>query len=253
MHTPDASPSAAQAGRFNHARGLAIETSGRVGSVALVDGNTAAPIIEESFPHGLAHAAQVVAIIDRLTRSAGWGPKDLQHLYLSIGPGSFTGLRIAVTLAKTLALVTGVKVVAVPSVRVLVENAPPDARHAIVVLDAKRGQIFTATFSRRSDDPAGAWEQTSPERVDTLSNVIAKSPRPVHLVGEGIPYHRAAVPMDAPVVLTEESAWRARAGVVAKLGAEMAGRGEFADPWTLVPTYIRLPEAEEKWQQRQRD
>jgi len=232
-------------------RAVAIETSGRVGSIAIVDRDPSTPIAEEAFPHGLAHAAQVVPIIDRLTRAAGWSPRDVEHLYISIGPGSFTGLRIAVTLAKTMALATGVKIVAVPSVRVLVENAPHDATNAAIVLDAKRGQIFTASFTRSVYPARSDWVQTAPARVDTLSSVIANAPKPVHLIGEGIPYHQEAVSGVADVILTDESSWRARAGVVARLGAQMAARGEFSDPWTLTPVYIRLPEAEEKWRLNQ--
>jgi tRNA threonylcarbamoyladenosine biosynthesis protein TsaB len=228
---------------FPLARSLAIETSGRVGSIAIAQNNHL--IAEETFPHGLAHAAQVLPIIDRLTRAAGWLPADVQALYVSIGPGSFTGLRIAVTLAKTMALATGVKIVAVPSVRVLVENAPDDARNVVIVLDAKRGQIFTASFSRVACD--ARWTETAPARVDTLQNAIDQSPKPVYLLGEGIPYHEKYIPNRGDIFLTEESIWRARAAVVAKLGAEMAARGEFADPWKLTPIYIRLPEAEEKW------
>src|SRR5678809_1065254 len=122
-------------------RAIAIETSGRIGSVAVVVDDQI--LAEAQFPHGLQHAAHLIPLIDRLTRAEGWTPRDIEHLYVSIGPGSFTGLRIGVTLAKTMALATGVKLVAVPSVRVLVENAPADARHVIIVLDAKREQIFS--------------------------------------------------------------------------------------------------------------
>src|SRR4051812_38082739 len=129
---------------------LAIETSGRVGSIALVDGDNV--IAEEQFPHGLKHAAEILPMIDRVCRARGWTAVDLEQLYVSVGPGSFTGLRIGVTLAKTLAFATGVKLVAVPTVRVLVENAPADAAHVIIVLDAKREQIFTARFERVGGD-----------------------------------------------------------------------------------------------------
>src|SRR4051794_17468734 len=135
---------------------LAIEPSGRIGSIATVrDGIV---LCEESFPHGLQHAAQIIPIIDRLTRAQGWTPRDIQTLYLSIGPGSFTGLRIAVTLAKTLAFTTDCKIVAVPTVKVLAENAPPYATNLIIVLDAKRGQIFTARFQRLSPSPGTPGE-----------------------------------------------------------------------------------------------
>src|SRR4051812_11603337 len=130
-------------------RVLAIETSSRTGSIAVAhDGQLLA---ERQFEHGLQHAAQIIPIIDALCREQNWTASDVDHLYVSAGPGSFTGLRIGITLAKTMALATGVKLVAVPTVRVLVENAPADAKHVILVLDAKRDQIFTARFEREGD------------------------------------------------------------------------------------------------------
>lgn len=227
-------------------RALAIETSGRIGSVALArDG---AVVASDQFPHGLQHAAQILPRIDALCRAQQLTPTDLDELYVSAGPGSFTGLRIGVTLAKTMALATGVKLVAVPSVEVLVQNAPPDARNVIIVLDAKRDQIFTARFSRIAGDD---WKTEEPARLDSLAAMLQRSPRPVHLIGEGIPHHQKFLPPDDPqVIATAPELWRARAEVVADLGYAMARRGEFADPATLTPIYIRKPEAEEKWEQR---
>jgi tRNA threonylcarbamoyladenosine biosynthesis protein TsaB len=229
-------------------RALAIETSGRVGSVALVEHDQV--IAEREFPHGLKHAAGILTIIDSMVRGRGWKPRDLEEVFVSAGPGSFTGLRIGITLAKTMALATskaspsgGVKIVAVPSVRVLAENAPPEARHLIIVLDAKREQIFTARFERTDF----GWEEREPAKLDSLSAMLARAPRPAHLLGEGIPYHEKFVPKDDPsVIVTPPETWRARAAVVARIGIHMARRGEYADAFKLTPIYIRKPEAEEK-------
>ena len=221
-------------------RALAIETSGKVGSIALVDGN--AVVAEEQFAHGLRHAAEIVPLIDRLCRARQWSAKDLDHLYISIGPGSFTGLRIGVTLAKTIAFTTGAKLVVVPSVCVLAENAPAEAIHLIIVLDAKREQIFTARFEREGE----TWIEREPAHLDALAAMIERSPKPVHLLGEGIPFHEKFVPKDADVMITSPETWRAAAANVAKLGLELAAKGEFADPYQLVPIYIRKPEAQEK-------
>jgi tRNA threonylcarbamoyladenosine biosynthesis protein TsaB len=228
-------------------RALAIETSARTGSIAAVeDGNVVA---EEQFEHGLQHAAQIIPIIDRLCRARSWGPADLDELYVSAGPGSFTGLRIGITLAKTMALATGVKLVAVPTMRVLVENAPADARHEVLVLDAKREQIFTARFER---DEQGSWVEREPAHLDSLVGMLRRVPRPVHLLGEGIPYHEKFVPRDdAGVIVTPQELWRPRAHVVAEIGGRMARDGQFSDPDRFAPIYIRKPEAEEKWEQAQ--
>jgi tRNA threonylcarbamoyladenosine biosynthesis protein TsaB len=220
---------------------LAIETSGRAGSVALVRDDEVAA--EGQFAQGLQHAAKMLPMIDDLMKKVGWSPKDLEHLYVSVGPGSFTGLRIGITLAKTMALATGVKLVAVPSLRVLVENAPPEAQHVIVVLDAKRDQIFTARFERQGDE----WIERVSPRLSSLTEMISGSPRPVHLLGEGIPYHQKFIPNDPQVLVTPQEMWVAQAKVVAKLGWKLAACNQFADPLKLTPIYIRRPEAEEKY------
>jgi tRNA threonylcarbamoyladenosine biosynthesis protein TsaB len=222
-------------------RALAIETSSRLGSVALAeDGNTLA---QDTFPQGLQHAARIIPAIDALCRELHWTSTDLREIYVSAGPGSFTGLRIGITLAKTLSLATRAALVAVPSVRVLVENAPPDAKNVIIVLDAKRDQIFTASFTRAPD----GWTELEPAHLGTLPAILAKSPRPVHLIGEGIPYHRKFIPQNDPqIFLTEESQWRPQAKIVATLGWQMARANKFTDAMHLRPIYIRKPEAEEK-------
>jgi tRNA threonylcarbamoyladenosine biosynthesis protein TsaB len=182
-------------------------------------------------------------MIDRLVRKQGWKPSEVRELYLSIGPGSFTGLRIGVTLAKTLAFATGARIVAVPSVQVLAQNAPPDCQNAIIVLDAKRGQIFTARFACK----AGRLVEVEPAHLDRLSDMLQRSPRPVHLIGEGLPFHQSAIPSaDPSILITPPEQWRARASAVAELGLAQSHMGNFADPDTLIPLYIRLPEAEEK-------
>ncbi len=224
-------------------RAIAIETSGRRGSIATVENGRV--LSEEIFEHGLKHAAGIVLIIDRLTRAQGWTPANLEEVYVSAGPGSFTGLRVGVTIAKTLALSLGVKLVAVPSVRVLACNAPAGWENLVIVLDAKRDQIFTASFAHRG----GETVETEPARLDSLAGTLARTPRPVHLLGEGIPYHTKFIPTgDEGIIVTAEESWRARSAAVAEIGYAMARRGEFTDADRLTPIYIRRPEAEEKWE-----
>jgi tRNA threonylcarbamoyladenosine biosynthesis protein TsaB len=223
-------------------RALALETSGRTGSVALAQDG--AVLAEERYPHGLKHAAGIVPVIDRLCRGRGWTARDIEEIYVSVGPGSFTGLRVGVTVAKTLAFVTGAKVVAVPTAEVLARNAPSDWQNLLIVLDAKRDQVYTAVFGNR----AGAPELVESAHLDSLANVLSRTPRPVHLIGEGIPYHRKFVPPDdAGVVETPPELWDARAAAVVEVGHALARQGRFVDADRLTPIYIRRPEAEEKF------
>ena len=222
------------------ARALALETSGRQGSVALAEDGVA--IAVEQFDYGLQNAARMLPLIDGLCRKHHWAPADLRELYISIGPGSFTGLRIGVTLAKTLAYATGAKVIPVQTVDVLAENAPTEARELIIVLDAKRGQIFTSRLVRENSQ----WKQIEPPHLDRLADMLVRAGRPVHLLGEGIPFHRDAIPDDAKVIVTETNTGTGDAQIVARLGHQLALRGQHIDPLSLVPLYIRRPEAEEK-------
>ena len=223
-------------------RCLAIETSGRLGSVALVEHGNA--IAEQGFSHGLKHAAGLLPLIAGMMQPLGWSPTDLQELYVSQGPGSFTGLRIGITLAKTLSFTTGARIVPVPSLQVLAYNAPAEAAGVVCVLDAKRDQIFTARYERS----AGEWNEREPAHLDSLAHMLSRSPRPVHLIGEGIPYHTKFIPPDQTgIIVTPAASWNARAAAVAMLGIRLARQGVFVQADDFTPAYVRIPEAEEKY------
>jgi tRNA threonylcarbamoyladenosine biosynthesis protein TsaB len=228
--------------RRNGLRAVAIETSSRVGSVALVsDGRI---VGEATFAHGLRNAAEMVPRIDSLLQAQGWTPQQLEEIHVSIGPGSFTGLRIGVTFAKTFAWATGARLLAVPSLAVLAENAPASSRHVLIVLDARRGQVFTARFERIGD----RWEPREPARLSPLADALARSPRPILLLGEGLSVHRP--PDETDILITGEALWIPTARNVARLGSLMAEAGQFTSPQNLLPLYLRQSEAEEKWESR---
>jgi tRNA threonylcarbamoyladenosine biosynthesis protein TsaB len=227
-------------------RGLAIETSGKVGEIAVAEDGRAVAV--ERFSHGLRHAAGIVPIIDRLCAQRAWRPADVEEVYVSAGPGSFTGLRVGITVAKTLALATGARVVAVPTVEVLARNAPAGWENLIIVLDAKRGQIFTASFENREGKPV----LREPAHLSSLAEMLGKTGRPVHLLGEGLPFHAGEPGTEtAGVVRTDAELWGGRAEAVAEIGWALARAGRFADAAALTPIYIRKPEAEEKYEARQ--
>ena len=125
---------------------LAIETSSRVGSMALAAGDELLAV--EEFQRNLRHVAELLPAMERATRKLGWKAADVDEVYVSAGPGSFTGLRIGITVAKTLAQACGVRIVAVPSIKVIAANGPGEAVNVGVVLDAKRKQVFAGRFQR---------------------------------------------------------------------------------------------------------
>ncbi len=222
---------------------LAIETSSRVGSIALGLGDEL--LLTENFERNLRHAAELLPGMDRASRQLGWTPGELDQVYVSAGPGSFTGLRIGITVAKTLAQACAVQIVAVPSIEVIAGNAPAQALNVAVVLDAKRKQVFAGRFRRCNGKLITTLEAclTDPQQF------VADCPKPLLLIGEGIKYHSRALKADG-VQVADESLWRPRAEVVYGIGRDLARRGKFAAPNALTPVYLRMPEAQEVWDKR---
>jgi len=247
---------------------LAIETSGARGGIALADG---ANLIDEvMLGEGLRHGRDLVLTAKAACERAGWNPRRIDLVAVSIGPGSFTGIRIGVTLAKVMAHDTGAKIVAAASLRVMAENATPDRRRVAAIVDAKRGGLFASIFERRGgatapieDDAVrarGGSRGASPSSalLDEFNEIFGPAliepedlarhlEAPALILGRGLVKGREAL---GAFDIAPENLWDPRPGVVARLGFELAERGQFADPLRLEPIYIRPPDAEELWQRR---
>ncbi|MBN2562554.1 MAG: tRNA (adenosine(37)-N6)-threonylcarbamoyltransferase complex dimerization subunit type 1 TsaB [Phycisphaerae bacterium] len=225
---------------------IAIETSGRRGSVALARGPDL--VAEYTFPTMREHARELIPTLDRLCREQGWAPADLDQCHLSIGPGSFTGLRVAVTFARHLALAVGARIIAVPTLDVIAENcaavdAPPP--HLAVILDAKRRQVFAAVYER----DAGTYRRIVEPCLIEPGRLFAGAPAPIAVIGEGVAYHRDAIDASGVSIL-DDSLWWPRAANVHRIGWRLAQQGRFTPARELVPFYLRRPEAEELWEKR---
>lgn len=229
-------------------RAIAIETSSRRGSVAIGEGLAVRGVA--TFSADARHGSELLPAIDRLCGESGWARESIGQVHVSIGPGSFTGLRVAVTTARHLALGLGTKIVAVPSLAVIADNARLAGAGApervAVILDAKRGQVFAGWF-----ELSGGWYESRGDPVLVEPRAWLESlPRPLAVMGEGVGYHRAAVDATDVQVL-EETIWLPRAESVIRLGWRMAEAGQFAAERAVTPLYIRRPEAEEVWERRQ--
>lgn len=246
---------------------IAIETSCRLGGVALGRGEEL--LAAESFDASSRHATQLVGRLAELLRRADLRPRDLREAYVSVGPGSFTGTRIGVTVARTLAqTVPHLRCVAVASPAAVAEAARGMSwRHLAVVLDAREGLIHATLFGRtppaagdrlrdhdRADEGASpAPSQPAPHQVDSgvmsPAELLARAPRPLMLLGEGLAYHDltgdgVTIPgrdvLAPPHLPTAESVWR--------VGRRLARAGLFTPAGRLLPIYSRPPEAVRLWQ-----
>ena len=238
---------------------LAIETSGRLGSVALAQGDKL--LSESRFSGPMRHSAEIFPAITDLLSRFNKKPDQIEHIFISAGPGSFTGLRIAVTIAKTLALANDAKIIAVDTLDCIAANVinlacTPNAERCSLllpnerlatILDAKRGQFFIAVYEKTQDSglqtPDPIWKKVLPDCLMTAEEFIDRfSNQSTALIGEGLVFYKDKFAHKNIRVL-DEKFWNPSAANVHKLGWESAKNGQFADPLTLTPNYIRGPDA----------
>ena len=186
--------------------------------------------------------------IDALCREHGISAADLGELYLSVGPGSFTGLRIGAATAQLLAQVLQLDVVVVPTMAVVAQNAPADAATNLAVcLNLKGDTLYQGLYHLEGD----YWSLRGDPGLATIADLLDTAPRPLAILGDPLGDLPQPLP-DGVTVLPAELA-EPRARHVWRLGREKAQRQEFADPLKLLPLYVRVPEAEQQWRSRYGD
>lgn len=226
----------------NLAYNLAIETSSRHGAIALGRGSELLSAIDLPTPRR--HRVDLMPSVAKLCAEHDIKPADLSEIYVSIGPGSFTGLRIAVTTAKVISMITGAKIVAVPTIDVVAQNVPPSDATLAVALNEKHDTVFGGLFQHNGS----LWVSTSQPDVQTLEQLLVPamtSGSKVQLLGEKLPTCSSC---DDVSVLDSELA-KSQVQQVWQIGQLLASDRQYVDAYALVPLYAREPEAVKLWEQ----
>lgn len=220
---------------------LAIETSGREGTVALLcEGQLVAqgPLQQT----GQRHAQRIVAEIGLLLEEGAVQPDQIDVVAVSQGPGSFTGLRVGYTCAKTFCYASNARLVTVPTFAVLARQAGNSEGHQTLwtLEDAQRDELFAQPWQQGHT----GWQPLSDiSLVDREEFQEQRSPADL-LIGPVVvgwsPDLTSATLLQRPEQATPQ------ANTVALIAESMAKAGDFADVWTAKPLYIRLSAAEEK-------
>jgi tRNA threonylcarbamoyladenosine biosynthesis protein TsaB len=228
---------------------LALDTTTRAGSVAVMDGDRLLAVI-----HGdpsRTHGERLPGEIDRAMEAAGVTPRDLGLLAVATGPGAFTGLRIGLAAMQGLAMVIGRPVVGVSALDALAaavfEGADPDVEAVAPWLDAQRGEVFGA-FYRRGAQAEGMREPTAGPTVGAPEVVLATVPPDLAagtvFVGDGAVRYQTEIARVTRQVARIAAAPAALAPVIARLGQRLAARGLAGPPHALQPLYVRRSDAE---------
>lgn len=188
--------------------------------------------------------------IEKIFGLCGASPADVDAVAVSIGPGSFTGLRIGLTTAKTLAYAWGKPVVGVPTLEALAYGCPSGNGWVSAMLDAQKGRVYQSLYQWRKD----ILVETGPVRIvsaELAFQELAGLPEPVTVVGESVrEYAGLAESFGRQIHLAPESAIMPRAASVGFLGYAGWLAGSAVDPVALNPLYVRRAEAEELWERR---
>jgi tRNA threonylcarbamoyladenosine biosynthesis protein TsaB len=237
---------------------LALETGGELASVAVLDGPDV--VAESAFRHRMSLSRDLLPAIDVLLARAQTGWVEIEAVAVGLGPGSFTGLRIGLVTAKSLAWAADRPVIGISSLAALVAPHPASPETLLcAVLEARLGEFFTALYQRRDEELQLRAEPTV-LRAEELAARLASYPGPVLVAGHAARFEKAtadsrqltadsAEPTDAApgaasvacrlssINLDEDP----QARWIGRLAVARLRAGERDHPAALAPLYVRPP------------
>jgi tRNA threonylcarbamoyladenosine biosynthesis protein TsaB len=160
---------------------LGIETSGLIGNIAVCDDSKV--VARKSYGKNFSHGKEIISSLESLFNEINWQPNEIDLIAVSTGPGSYTGLRIGVTCAKTLAYGLEKPVIDVPTLDVLVENVKDSNVKTICpVLDAKRKSVYACIYDRSNNEN----RRTTDFLIISPDSLIDILPESTLIFGDGI-------------------------------------------------------------------
>lgn len=221
---------------------LGLDTATRVTSVALVRGEEL--LGEYAYTGPLRPSQVLMPMIDRLLAEAGIERKRLEAVAVGTGPGSFTGLRLALGTAQGLAYGLGIPVVGVSTLEAMAAPWLEAGITAIPVLDAQQGRVYAAAYPQGFLPRTMGWED--------LLGELEGYPGRLVLVGEWAWQRKTQVTerLGTRATVVEPPLAFPRAAAVAVLGSRAWREGQPGDPFALRASYLRKAEAEEIWERK---
>jgi len=201
---------------------------------------------------GRQHAESLAPQIDFVRRQAGIEFSELGVVAVDIGPGLYTGLRVGISSATTIAHALGIPMIGISSLDLLAFPARWTSRLIVTALDARRGELFTALFRKV---PGGIQRIRDPQ-VNTPQELLAELmtiEEPALLVGDGALRYQEIFSSIRRVEMAEQGLANPSARSLVQLAHAQALREEFVPSWDIKPIYLRQPDAEINWKTRKED
>lgn len=223
---------------------LGIDTSNQPLTVGLVEDGRVLAQVQTTVKKN--HSVTLMPAIDALVQSVDLTPEDIDRIAVAQGPGSYTGLRIGVTIAKTLAYTLNKELAGVSSLKVLAANCLGVEGLIVPLFDARRNNVYTGIYQWRE----GKLETVANDRHIALTELLEKlgTNRQVYFVGIDTAKFTDQILEKTPgAVINQVPLWDIPSGaIVASLGAN---EEPTEDVHGFLPKYLKRVEAEEKWLQ----
>ncbi|MCL6471469.1 MAG: tRNA (adenosine(37)-N6)-threonylcarbamoyltransferase complex dimerization subunit type 1 TsaB [Firmicutes bacterium] len=231
---------------------LAFDTSSPVLTIAIGDQEKIINDANIWLPRG--HMAKLIPAIDELLNVSGLDIGDIEVIVIGSGPGSYTGLRIGMVMARTFAQMLDIPIIGIPSLDAIANHNKHYGSPVCPVTDAKRGEVYTALYQSAN----GATERIMDFRAvrpDELADVLLiEGYGNIVITGDALKLYSdvfARVLGDRAKFASEED-WWPRASDLIDLARPRVAAGDFDDLRQLLPIYVRLSQAEEMWEKRHR-
>ncbi|MDR1159925.1 MAG: tRNA (adenosine(37)-N6)-threonylcarbamoyltransferase complex dimerization subunit type 1 TsaB [Syntrophomonadaceae bacterium] len=230
---------------------LALECSTSVAGVALLKDGV---IIKEIFSnYKKNHSETLLPVIDRSLNECQYVLQDLSAVAITIGPGSFTGLRIGLATAKGLCTASGLPLIAIPTLEVLAHNIAYNSLWAGTILDARKNQVYMCVYDVSGGEPVplAPVNAVAPEIfvANTLELLSIYGEHKIMLLGDGAITYRKLFESSfhqRMIIAPAHLLWP-RAAALAELASVKFTKNEFENIDLLKPLYIRRSEAEIRW------
>lgn len=222
---------------------LAIDTSNQPLSVAILEDQKL--LAQTTLTVGKNHSVTLMPVIAALLKQSQLKPKDLTRIVVAQGPGSYTGLRIGVTAAKTLAFSLGIELVGVSSLALLAANYAVDMTNSpllVPIFDARRENVFAGAYRWQDGNLVTVLADQHISMADLCTQLVGENPCFI-----GIDAHRLqdliAQSCSTPFKLAPEQFCYPQAYQLGLLGLTK----QPSEIQTFVPAYLRLTQAELQW------
>jgi tRNA threonylcarbamoyladenosine biosynthesis protein TsaB len=216
---------------------LAIDTATQIAGLALYDPDRGVVLAEETWHSANNHTVELMPRVVRSLEQQRRTPTDLTGLIVSLGPGSFTGLRIGLGMAKGLALANGLPLVGVPTLDVVAQPHKAQRLPIWAILQAGRGRICAGQYIRFR----GRWRLAGSYQLTTLEELCPQVQEPALFCGEldARETEQIAQSVGEMATIATPAASLRRAAHLAELGWERLVRGDSDNAATLSPIYLQ--------------